>query len=77
VLRKECDRACFHAPRRRGNAAESVPSELITLAIIYGYLMETRIWVRVVLALSACRSQWRPTASHFWDRAAGAVLGSG
>ena len=26
---------------------------LITLAIIYGYLMETRKWVRVVLALSA------------------------
>jgi exosortase len=26
---------------------------LVTLAIIYGYLMETRIWVRVVLALSA------------------------
>jgi exosortase len=26
---------------------------LITLAIIYGYLMETRVWVRVVLALSA------------------------
>ncbi len=26
---------------------------LVTLAIIYGYLMETRMWVRVVLALSA------------------------
>jgi exosortase len=26
---------------------------LVTLAIIYGYLMETRVWVRVVLALSA------------------------
>jgi exosortase D (VPLPA-CTERM-specific) len=26
---------------------------LVTLAIIYGFLMETRIWVRVVLALSA------------------------
>jgi exosortase len=26
---------------------------LVTLAIIYGYLMETRKWVRVVLALSA------------------------
>jgi len=26
---------------------------LITLAIIYGYLMENRVWVRVVLALSA------------------------
>jgi EpsI family protein len=26
---------------------------LVTLAIIYGYLMETRRWVRVVLALSA------------------------
>jgi exosortase len=26
---------------------------LVTLAIIYGYLMETRIWVRVVLALLA------------------------
>ncbi|MGB7332378.1 MAG: exosortase/archaeosortase family protein [Terriglobales bacterium] len=26
---------------------------LVTLAIIYGYLMETRIWVRVVLACSA------------------------
>ena len=26
---------------------------LVTLAIIYGYLMETRIWVRVVLAVSA------------------------
>src|SRR5580692_9825110 len=26
---------------------------LVTLAIIYGYLMETRIWVRVVLSLSA------------------------
>jgi exosortase D (VPLPA-CTERM-specific) len=26
---------------------------LITLSIIYGYLMETRIWVRVVLAFSA------------------------
>jgi len=26
---------------------------LVTLAIIYGYLMETRSWVRVVLALSA------------------------
>jgi exosortase len=26
---------------------------LVTLAIIYGYLMETRIWVRIALALSA------------------------
>ena len=26
---------------------------LVTLAIIYGYLMETRKWVRVALALSA------------------------
>ena len=26
---------------------------LVTLAIIYGYLMETRIWIRVVLALLA------------------------
>ena len=26
---------------------------LVTLAIIYGYLMETRIWMRVVLAFSA------------------------
>ena len=26
---------------------------LVTLAIIYGYLMETRIWVRVLLAFSA------------------------
>jgi exosortase len=26
---------------------------LVTLAIIYGYLMETRMWVRVVLAVSA------------------------
>ena len=26
---------------------------LVTLAIIYGYLMETRIWVRVLLAVSA------------------------
>ena len=26
---------------------------LVTLAIIYGYLMETRMWARVVLALSA------------------------
>jgi exosortase D (VPLPA-CTERM-specific) len=26
---------------------------LVTLAIIYGYLMETRVWVRVVLAISA------------------------
>jgi exosortase len=26
---------------------------LVTLAIMYGYLMETRIWVRVLLALSA------------------------
>lgn len=26
---------------------------LVTLAIIYGYLMETRIWVRVLLALAA------------------------
>jgi exosortase D (VPLPA-CTERM-specific) len=26
---------------------------LVTLAIIYGYLMETRMWVRIVLALSA------------------------
>ena len=26
---------------------------LVTLAIIYGYLMETRMWVRVVLAISA------------------------
>ncbi len=26
---------------------------LVTLAIIYGYLMETRMWVRVVLALAA------------------------
>ena len=26
---------------------------LVTLAIIYGYLMETRIWVRVLLAISA------------------------
>jgi exosortase len=26
---------------------------LVTLAIIYGYIMETRIWVRVVLALAA------------------------
>jgi exosortase len=26
---------------------------LITLAIIYGYLMETRIWVRIVLALAS------------------------
>jgi exosortase len=26
---------------------------LVTLAIIYGYLMETRIWVRVVLAVAA------------------------
>jgi len=26
---------------------------LVTLAVIYGYLMETRVWVRVVLALSA------------------------
>ena len=26
---------------------------LVTLAIIYGYLMETRMWVRVVLAFSA------------------------
>jgi exosortase len=26
---------------------------LVTLAIIYGYLMETRIWVRIVLAFSA------------------------
>jgi exosortase D (VPLPA-CTERM-specific) len=26
---------------------------LVTLAIIYGYLMETRIWVRVVLAIAA------------------------
>jgi exosortase len=26
---------------------------LVTLAVIYGYLMETRIWVRVVLACSA------------------------
>src|SRR5260370_36725738 len=26
---------------------------LVSLALIYGYLMETRIWVRVVLALSA------------------------
>jgi len=26
---------------------------LVTLAIVYGYLMETRVWVRVVLALSA------------------------
>jgi exosortase len=26
---------------------------LVTLAIIYGYLMETRIWMRVLLAISA------------------------
>jgi exosortase len=26
---------------------------LVTLAIMYGYLMETRVWVRVVLAISA------------------------
>src|SRR4030088_876006 len=26
---------------------------LVTLAIIYGYMMETRVWVRVVLAISA------------------------
>jgi exosortase len=26
---------------------------LVTLAIIYGYIMETRIWIRVVLALAA------------------------
>jgi exosortase len=26
---------------------------LLTLAIIYGYLMEKRIWVRIVLAISA------------------------
>ena len=26
---------------------------LVTLAIIYGYLLETRLWVRVILALSA------------------------
>ena len=26
---------------------------LVTLAIIYGYLMETRVWVRVALAISA------------------------
>src|ERR1035438_2771337 len=26
---------------------------LLTLAIIYGYLMETRIWVRIVLAISS------------------------
>jgi len=38
---------------------------LVTLAIIYGYLMERRIWVRVILACSAVRSPWPPMSFAF------------
>jgi len=34
-------------------AAGSDPALALTLAIIYGYLMEDRVWVRVVLAIAA------------------------
>jgi exosortase len=49
---------------------------LVTLAIIYGYLMETRKWVRVVLALSAipiavaansCRIFGTGLVVQYWD----------
>ena len=51
---------------------------LVTLAIIYGYLMETRKWVRVVLA---CRRRSDRSGgqqlSRFWHRIAGAVRARG
>jgi exosortase len=49
---------------------------LVTLALIYGYLIETRIWVRVVLACSAVPVGVAATSfrifgtglmSHYWD----------
>ena len=49
---------------------------LMTLALIYGYLMETRIWIRVVLACSAVPVGVAATSFrifgtglmlHYWD----------
>ena len=54
VAERERDRASSHEFERRGSVQRNpLPAfTLVTLAIIYGYLMETRKWVRVVLALS-------------------------
>ena len=50
---------------------------LATLAIIYGYLLEPRKIVRVVLALASIPiAVAANSAAHHWDRPACAVLGS-